>query len=163
MIAAVRSGAADLGICSGLTLVGDLDAALYRRDTLVLAMPFSHRLVGYDAVTLEDILSEDMVSLQDGSSIRAHVEACAVDAGRSVHTRVQVMSFDGVRRMVQANLSVAILPFGAVAPFLEAGHLAMIPVAEPWAERDLLLVRRRDEEAPKAVRALLRYPTAQAK
>lgn len=33
---------------------------------------------------------------------------------RPLRTRVQVMSFDGVRRMVQEGLGVANLPYGAV-------------------------------------------------
>ncbi len=53
-------------------------------------------------------------------------------------TKIEVMSFDGVRRMVEVGLGVAILPFGA----LEDSNLAMVPINEPWALRDLVVVTK---------------------
>jgi DNA-binding transcriptional LysR family regulator len=55
---------------------------------------------------------------------------------------VAVQSFDGVRRMVQARLGIAVLPFGAVEPYLDATRLAMVPLDEPWATRELVLAVR---------------------
>jgi DNA-binding transcriptional LysR family regulator len=159
VVAAVRSGASDIGICSGLTDPADLAVTIYRRDTLVLATPAGHPLAKCERIALEDILEYDIVSLQNGSSIRAFIEARAEEIGREVRTRVQVVSFDGVRRMVQAQLGVAILPYGAVATYLAPSDLAMVPIADPWASRELWIVQKKADELSKPTRILLDYLT----
>lgn len=161
VIAQVRLGHADIGICSGLTDPGDLEVTLYRRDTLVLAVPEGHALAGRPSVTLDDILDQDIVSLQDGSSIQGYVDAQAEAQGRLPKTRVQVMSFDGVRRMVEAHLGVAILPHGAVLDAARDSKLTMVPIDEPWADRELLLVRKPHQQQGRACQMMFNYLTGQ--
>jgi DNA-binding transcriptional LysR family regulator len=74
-------------------------------------------------------------------------------------TRVQVMSFDGVRRMVEAHLGVAILPHGAVLDAARDSKLTMVPIAEPWAERELLLVRKPNDKLGRASQIMFEYLT----
>lgn len=161
VMAQVRIGHVDLGICSGLTNTGDLEASLYRRDTLVLAVPEGHPLAGRPSVSLGDTLDQDIVSLQEGSSIQAYVDAQAEAHGRMPRTRVQVMSFDGVRRMVEAHLGVAILPHGAVLDTARDSKLSMVPMAEPWAERELLIVRKPNAQLGRASQVMFEYLTGQ--
>lgn len=139
---AVRSNTADLGIYSGFTDAKGLQSVVYRRDTLVIAAPQDHPLASLDAVKFTDVLNQDFVALQQGSSIKNYLELKAQSMGASFKTRVEVMSFDGVRRMVQAKLGIAILPLGAVEPYLENSELAMIPIDEPWARRELRIAIR---------------------
>lgn len=142
VIDAVRSGRADLGIFSGLTEAAGLTVMPYRRDTLVVVMPVDHPLAGRRALKLADVVGEPFVALQAGSSIQAFLDRRAMDVGARIRTQVAVQSFDGVRRMVQARLGIAVLPFGAVEPYLDAARLAMVPLDEGWATRDLLLAVR---------------------
>ncbi|MDA9823687.1 LysR substrate-binding domain-containing protein [Paracoccaceae bacterium] len=44
------------------------------------------------------------------------MEMCAAEQGLTLKTRVETLSFDGVRRMVEAGLGLAVLPLGAVEP-----------------------------------------------
>lgn len=142
VIEAVRAGRADLGIFSGLTDAAGLTVMPYRRDTLVVVMPADHLLAGRQALELADVVGQPFVALQAGSSIQAWLDRRAEDIGGRIRTQVAVESFDGVRRMVQARLGIAVLPFGAVEPYLDAAKLAMVPLAEDWAVRDLLLAVR---------------------
>jgi DNA-binding transcriptional LysR family regulator len=142
ILSMVRTGQADLGIISGLTPQEGLRQVTYRKDRLVVAAPKGHPVIEKNTVTFRDILSEDMVSLQLGSSIQAFLTAKAEELGQPIRTRVEVMSFDGVRRMVQAGLGISVLPEGAVQPYLQASELEMVPISEPWAERSLEIVYR---------------------
>ncbi len=151
VVAAVRSGEVDFGLCSGMTDTFDCERTLYRRDTLVLATPKDHHLITRDSVTLKDIIKEDFVSLQNGSAIQALVDAQANQLGNPIKTKIEVMSFDGVRRMVEAGLGVAILPFSA----LKDSNLAMITINEPWAQRDLIIVTKPGVKLGQAARAML--------
>ncbi|TMV04285.1 LysR family transcriptional regulator [Ruegeria sediminis] len=154
---AVRSGAADLGIYSGFTDSTGVQSLLYRRDTLVIAAPREHRLAALDCVTFRDVLDEDFVALQQGSSIKNYLERQAHALGSEIRTRVEVMSFDGVRRMVQAKLGIAILPLGAVEPYLGSSELAMIPIDEAWAHRELRIAMRDRSMLTKQARTLLEF------
>lgn len=142
VIEAVRAGRVDLGIFSGLTDAAGLSILPYRRDTLVVVMPADHPLARNRVLRLEDVVGEPFVALQAGSSIQTWIERRAEELGARIRTQVAVQSFDGVRRMVQARLGIAVLPFGAVEPYLDATRLAMVPLDEPWATRDLLLAVR---------------------
>lgn len=87
--------------------------------------------------------------------------SCAEAIGTRIRTQVAVQSFDGVRRMVQARLGIAVLPFGAVEPYLDATRIAMVPLAEPWATRELrIAIRDRTALGPQT-RALITSLTGQ--
>jgi DNA-binding transcriptional LysR family regulator len=75
--------------------------------------------------------------------------------GMNLRERVNVASFDGVRRMVEAGLGVAILPHTAAEPQATGMALAVRPLDEPWAARPLALCVRRDAEALPAAARLL--------
>ncbi len=142
VLEAVRVGHADIGIFSGLTEASGVQTLPYRRDTLVVAMPADHPLATRSSLGIRDIVGEDFVSLQQGSSIQAFLERRADEIGARIQTQVQVQNFDGVRRMVQARLGIAVLPYGAVEPYMGPARLAMIPIDAPWATRDLLIAVR---------------------
>ncbi len=75
--------------------------------------------------------------------------------GLALRERVNVASFEGVRRMVEAGLGVAILPEISAAPYAASMAIAVRPLAEPWAVRPLALCLRRDLEALPAAARLL--------
>jgi DNA-binding transcriptional LysR family regulator len=152
---AVRNGLCDLGVFSGLTDAKGLKVLPYRRDTLVVATPPGHWLVGKLSVTLNDLLDEDFIGLQGSSSIQSYVKNAAATSGGDLKVRVTVQSFDGVCRMVQARLGIAILPYGAVEPYVREGELNMVPLAETWAKRDLLIAVRKPDTLQRHVRLLL--------
>jgi len=151
----VREGLADIGIYSGLVPDPDLNVMTYRRDTLVVVMALDHPFKSDVPVTLEEFSRFDMVGLQRGSSLQAFLDICARERELKLKSRVEVLSFDGVRRMVEAGLGIAVLPHGAVEPYLESSRLRMIPIAEPWAIRELKLALKDSQSVSRPVRALV--------
>ena len=61
----------------------------------------------------------------------------AREAGLDINLRVHVYGFDGIRRMVEAGLGIAILPQGAVLPYLSSRNITAMTLDEPWADRTL--------------------------
>lgn len=161
VVTAVRDGTADIGIYSGHYPVDNLEVRDYRTDTLVAFAPASHPLCSFRSVHLEELAQCDMVGLQAGSSLQAFLDAEAVRQGISLANRVEVMSFDGVRRMVEAGLGVAILPLGAVEPFADGADLTLLSLNEPWAKRTLRIATC--ESIPRAAQALLESLVGDAK
>jgi DNA-binding transcriptional LysR family regulator len=136
---AVRDGIADLGIFSAHIGEPDFERRVYRRDTLMVIAPVGHVLEGKDTVTIRDIAPFDHVGLQSGSSLQARVLEAARESNLEIHMRVQVFGFDGVRRMVEAGLGIAVLPQGAVFPYLDHRNLIAMVLDELWANRTLYL------------------------
>jgi DNA-binding transcriptional LysR family regulator len=153
--AAIRDGFADLGIFSEHLFNPEVETRIYRRDTLMVIVPRQHALTGRTSVTLLDTIAFDHVGLQEGSSLQNKLLAEAAQAKFDLRIRVKVLSFDGVRRMVEAGLGLAVLPEGAITPYIGTGMFTAIPLDEPWAERSLLLGFRDLKSLPVVARALI--------
>ena len=155
IIEAVRDGTADIGIFSGHIGQTDLEQRIYRRDTLMVIVPSGHALADAKAVTIRDLENYDHVGLQVGSSLQAKVLEAAREAGVEINLRVHVFGFDGIRRMVEAGLGIAILPQGAVLPYLDSRSLRAVPLDEPWANRTLYVAYRDYRALPLVARYLV--------
>ncbi len=151
----VRFGQSDLGIVSGFVATHGIQSILYRRDTLVIISPRGYGIGERGSVTFEEILGHDLVGLQEGSSLQAFLDRKARELGETLSKRVEVMSFDGVRRMVEAGLGIAVLPLGAVEPYTDSTALQITEINEEWADRELHAIVRSIESLSRPAKALL--------
>ncbi|GAB1385677.1 LysR substrate-binding domain-containing protein [Melaminivora sp.] len=159
VLQAVGEGAADLGICHAGTSTQGLQNRLYRSDELVLVMPQGHALQGQAAIKFDAVLAYDIVGLQAGSSISLAMRAAAAQAGRPLRQRIQVTGLDAMCRMIDNGLGVGLLPSRAFALLQGSGRLAAMPLDEPWARRELLLVARDFDALPPSARLLAQHLT----
>lgn len=155
IVSAVRDGLADIGIFSEHTGHDGLETRIYRRDTLMVIVPRGHELEGRQGVTLLDVAQYDQVGLQEGSSLQAKLAGEVILREKLLRFRVKVMSFDGVRRMVEAGLGLAVLPQGAIVPYLATGTFSCVALDEPWATRSLLVGYKDYRSLPVVARALI--------
>jgi DNA-binding transcriptional LysR family regulator len=155
---AVRTGAADLGLGSG-TVRGaspELQLIPWREDRLVAVLPADHPLAAERApVRFAELAAEPFVGLPSASALQQLYRREAEAVGLPLRERVNVASFDGVRRMVEAGLGVAILPETGAEPHAASMAIAVRPLDEPWATRPLALCVRRDMDALPAAARLL--------
>jgi DNA-binding transcriptional LysR family regulator len=136
-IHAVESGQAEIGIFADNAPAPGLQMQPYRRDRLVVLVPRAHELAQRAAVTLADTLDFDYVALNQGSSLLRRINDAAASTGRLLKVRIQVSSFDGICRMIEAGLGIGILPLGSVHPELLESKLRAIPLEGAWATRTL--------------------------
>lgn len=137
IVDAVKSGKADLGVFADNIPAHGIERRLYRRDELVLLVPQSHPLAHEEEISFTKTLDEDYVGLNSGSSLLARMTDAAFEAGRPLKLRIQVSSFDGICRMIEAGLGIGILPRAAVRPELVVTRLRMVRLTDPWATRTL--------------------------
>jgi DNA-binding transcriptional LysR family regulator len=153
IVEAVGAGLADLGVFADNVPAPLLERRLYRRDELVLLVPRGHRLAGIDSIAFVDTLEEDYVGLNQGSSLLARMTEAALAAGRTLRLRIQMRSFDGICRMIEAGLGVGILPRAALREELFAAGLRTVPLTDPWAARTLWIGARAGQPlSPEAAR-----------
>jgi DNA-binding transcriptional LysR family regulator len=133
----ITKGLADIAIFSEAISSLELEVFPYRQDQLVVISPNGHPLAGKKDIRFIDTLDFQHVGLHQGSSLLGQLQSEALKLERSISFVVQVTSFDGVRRMVECGLGVAVLPDGAVLPRAAEQQLTVTPLTDTWATRTL--------------------------
>jgi DNA-binding transcriptional LysR family regulator len=137
IVNAIASGKAELGIFADNVPAPGLERRLYRRDKLVLVVPDGHRFVQRDTIAFAETLDEDYVGLNAGSSLLMRMRDAAIAAERPLKLRIQVSSFDGICRMIEAGLGIGILPEKAVRTESFDSGLRLVNLSDGWAHRTL--------------------------
>ncbi|MCW5653240.1 LysR substrate-binding domain-containing protein [Hydrogenophaga sp.] len=156
VLRAVQEGAADLGLCNGAVGAGGLQSLPYRNDQLVLVVPRGHALAGAgEAVAFEATLPYDHVGLHANSSIHLATHQAAARSGTTVRVRIRVTGLDAMCRMIANGLGVGVMPERAFALLHTGDALQAVPLTDPWARRQLVLVARDFSSLPSTARLLV--------
>jgi DNA-binding transcriptional LysR family regulator len=155
IVRAVSENYADIGIFADNVSPGELQTFLYKKDKLVLLTPVDHPLAKHSIVNFEDTLPYDFIGLNRGSSLLARLAEAATSIQRTMKLRIQVVSFDAICHMVAAGLGIGIIPEQVARTQVMGTKLNTIPIADPWADRRLLLgVRNGNDLRPEAKKLL---------
>ncbi len=79
-------------------------------EELMLAVASSHSLAEKEQITLEDIRSETVLTLEDGHCLRDQALGYCFTAGAREDHRFQAASLETLRYMVSAGLGITLLP-----------------------------------------------------
>ena len=153
----VQTGAADLGLISGTVDAPGLHLRPWREDRLLVVLPEGHALGEREAIRLADLDGVPFVGQPGETALQTLYRRQAAAIGLTLLERVNVSGFDGVRRMVEAGLGVAILPSVACLPYAGLLRIAVRPLDEPWARRPLVLCTRDPATLSAAARLLLAH------
>ena len=162
IISAVAASDADLGIVMEGHLNEDVVMRPYRSDLLAVVTRNDHPLAAGGAPRFSDVLEYDIVALEGSSSMMRLLTSQATIINRALRLRVQVRSFEAVCRMVQARLGIGLLPLQAARILAQGLDLSVQPLAEPWAERQMLICSRRKRPPAAALDALITHLAAVA-
>lgn len=153
--AAVLAREVDIGIFAGPTEADGLELHRYAMDRLVIAVPGAHALAGEREVKLGAALEFDFVCMSRASSNFLFLRDTAQRIGRPLRTRLHAHSFEAVLSLVAAGLGIALVPTSVLAG-LPPG-VATVPLAEPWAQRELSLAVRAGGRLPSFAQALVQF------
>lgn len=137
---ALAEGRADLGVVADITDLAALQTHLVAQDQLIVIASQMHRIGGQQSVTFADIVNEAFVGLSD-AALEIHLGERASRLGCQMNYRVQLRSVEDVGMLVEAGIGLAILSEVSVAK-LRRFNLAIVPLSEPWASRQLHLCTR---------------------
>lgn len=138
IVSAVSEGRADIGIIIGGTPAPQLDTHIYRTDRLALLAPRGS-LAGRTEIAFAEVLDQDFIGLLNSTALTRALVEQAAQAEVSLRLRMQVRSFDGVCRMVEAGFGYGILPLIAARGFAASMRLDVVPLSDGWATRQMLL------------------------
>jgi DNA-binding transcriptional LysR family regulator len=143
---------ADIGLISYPKTAKDLVALPWREEMMVLACPPGHRLAGRVSVTGRDLARERFIAFDEALTIRKEIDRHL----RKHDVEVQVvMAFDNIetiKRAVELQEGVSILPEPAIQNEVRAGSLLAIPLTSPTLIRPLGIIHRRSGELSRTAR-----------
>lgn len=157
VVHAVSTGTADLGFYATPPVISaDVASYLYKRDELVVVMPRDHPFASKAELAFADLLSMDLIGVNDSSSVMSQLRRAAADLNKQLRVRHYVQSNEIAREMVGAGFGVTVLPQG-IAGFARTGATVSARLTDPWARRELRVCVRDDGSLPVQARTMLRF------
>ena len=141
-LAAVRSGAADLGLGVLSGDEPDLVAARFHTDALTAAGAAGNPLMAKENLTWSDLGAARVIAMGRGSSIRRCAERAFARCGADFHPALEVNLMSTAASLAAADLGVAILP-SSFTDGLRGRDLLVRPL-RPEVRRQIFLFRRKD-------------------
>ncbi|RCS21742.1 LysR family transcriptional regulator [Phyllobacterium salinisoli] len=152
----VAAGFADIGILSDAAVQEGLILLPFARDRLVVVTARGDDLTGLRQVRLTEMADRYFLGLLDGA-LHDHIAAQAAAAGLRLKYRVKLRSFDAICQMAGAGVGIGIVPETAARRLKRAADIAVIRLADEWAERRLSVCVKADAHLSAPVQSLFQH------
>ena len=139
----VQQGSLDFGALTFHPSEAGLLDVTVGSDELVLLVPPAHPFAKRSQVTMEDVAGEPMVAHNDPSPARERVLRLFEQRHIALNMVIALPSLDGIKRAVEMQLGVALLPRRCAITEIASGRLVALPVTGISRKRLLTLVCRR--------------------
>jgi DNA-binding transcriptional LysR family regulator len=139
----VQQGSLDFGALTFHPAEEGLFEVVVGSDELVLLMPPSHPFAKRKQVTMEEVAGEPVVAHNDPSPARERVLRLFEEHQIALNMVISLPSLDGIKRAVELQLGVALLPRRCAVTEIASGRLVAVPVAGISRRRQLTLVCRK--------------------
>lgn len=157
--AGIRNGTAEIGLVTGPIEADDLMLIPWSTDDLTAILPREHPLAQRENVGFPELLEYPFINMHRHNALLGRFRREAQALGKSMIERAHAASFESVRKLVAAGLGVAIVPAIAAyaTPEAEAEEIAVRPLQEIWARRNLMACVRSQEHLLGASRLFLAH------
>ncbi len=139
-IDAVADGSADLGIVGYFQPTDRLQVRPYRKAPLMLVVPPAHPLAARHSIRFAEVLEFDLITLMEGTAIHSWAVEAGARLARKPRLKMEVTTYESMRRMVQAGHGIAVIPAPNIIPYTELFGLRAIPLSDSWAAMELNLI-----------------------
>jgi DNA-binding transcriptional LysR family regulator len=157
IVGLVAEGVADIGIVAGTVDARTLETYPFRRDRFVLVISRQHPLARRAKIAFEDVLDHDFVGLDRASALQRFLAGKAMRSGRPLRLRVQLRSFDAICRLVECDVGIGIVPETTAHRVAKSMAIAVVPLTDVWAVRELTICTRSMKELPLYARQLVEH------
>ena len=134
----------------------NLVAETITQDKLVLVVASDHHLAQSGTAALSEILRENFVVREPGSSTRVALEQRLQELGKEIKITMQFGSLEAIKQAVIANLGVSVLSKFAIEHEVTAGQLQVLEVPDLEIKRNLRLIHHKDRQFSEPTLAFLR-------
>jgi DNA-binding transcriptional LysR family regulator len=140
----VESGDADLGILSYPKESDSLAAVPWRSERMAVVCHPQHRLAHERMIDLKAIGGEQFVAFETGLAIRDAIDRALARSRAEVNVALEFDNVETIKRAIEINAGVSILPEPSVRREIELGTLAKALIAGDALLRPLGIIHRRD-------------------
>lgn len=124
-------------------------------DRLVVICPPGHRLAKRKSLRIKDLDEERFISFEPDLPTRKAIDAMFLEAGISVKEVVEFDNIETVKRGVEIESAISIVPSESVKNEVEAGVLKQVPLEGRKMWRPLGILRRRNKAITPAMREMI--------
>jgi DNA-binding transcriptional LysR family regulator len=139
----VQQGSLDFGALTFRPAEEGLLEVPIGTDELVLLLPPTHALARRRQVTMEDVAKEPVVAHNDPSPARERVLQLFEERHIPLNMVIALPSLDGIKRAVELQLGVALLPRRCAVTEIASGRLVAVPVEGLSRKRQVMLICRK--------------------
>jgi DNA-binding transcriptional LysR family regulator len=139
----VSAGTADFGLVSYPRRSRELLVLPWREEEMVLACSPRHRLAGLASVEPQELRGENYIHFDRDLMIRRGVDRFLRDHGVTVESTHAFDNIESIKKAVELDAGIALLPFATVHREVAASSLVAIPLAGCRFTRPLGIIQSR--------------------
>lgn len=142
----VESDQVDLGLVSYPRSTRTIKATVWREEPMVVVCSPDHPLATGSEVRLEELHGQDVVAFDPDLEIRHEIDRALAQRAVEVHVTMEFDNTETIKRAVEINAGVALLPRPTVDREVQSGALVALPLAGIELCRPIGIIQRRGKE-----------------
>jgi DNA-binding transcriptional LysR family regulator len=155
----INSDSADVGIVAYPVRHPLIEIVPFRDDQLVMVCSPSNHRARQRTATLKQIGEERLIGFEWGTPTRKAIDRILREAGVSPRYVMEFEDIEVIKRMVEVDAGVSILPDFSIARELKNGSLKALPFSGKKYFRPIALIHKRGMEGSPAVRKFIEILT----
>ena len=153
---------ADLGLVACPTRDARLAIVPLRTESMVVITPPAHPLAATRPLPVERLEGQRFIAFEPDIPTRKAIDRFLRERGVAVRTVMEFDNIETVKRAVEVEAGVAIVPEGSVAQEVARHSLAALPLAGASLERPLAVIHRADKVLSPAMSRFIALLAGQA-
>jgi DNA-binding transcriptional LysR family regulator len=143
---AVEKDQADIGLVSYPRPSRTIEATVWREEPMVLVCAPGHRLAGRSPIALSELSGEKMIGFDSDLTIRHEIDRVLQLQQADVSVVMEFDNIETIKRAVEIDAGVALLPEPTITRELEIKSLVKVPLANVALVRPIGIIHRRGKE-----------------
>lgn len=145
----VESDQVDLGLVSFPRSSRTIKATTWREEPMVLVCSPLHRLASRERVSLDDLHGVEMIAFDSDLEIRHEIDRALAARGVEVRVAMEFDNTETIKRAVEIDAGVSLLPAPTVDREVAGGALVARPLVGSELKRPIGIIQRRGKELGK--------------
>ena len=151
----IISNVADIGMVAYPTRDPKLDIIQLQRDTMVIIACPDHPFAKKESISIKELDGQHFIAFETGTPTRKAVDKVLKEKGISVEIVMEFDSVETVKRAVEINNGVALVPSRTVSLELESHSLSVLPLNDVVLYRPLAALVKKDKFLSPAMREFI--------
>jgi DNA-binding transcriptional LysR family regulator len=142
IVAAIASGAADLGFAAEHAVPENFERFLFSEDRLMLVAPRRGEFANRRGIDFTEVTDRDFVGLINAAALQVHIAKHAARLGVRLRVRARLRDFDAICQMVATGVGIAVVPEAAARRCARSMPITLLTIRDGWANRKLVICAR---------------------